>query len=178
MKKCISCGKDIENDSDFCFYCGTAQNTTSNEESKSEISYFNTTGDHENIVNQADESTTSLVTKTKREDDLKKVEDDVDHLEVAIQESEKRNKRKKQTIIIAVIASILVITSITVSIVLSNKRIEKDREERIAQRNSVSTEAKEIVESSSGVNGKGYYHFENDFNTTISSLATSVPAVR
>lgn len=141
MKKCIHCGKEIENDSDFCFYCGTAQNTKGNEERKSEIPFFKATVDHENNDNQVDESTTSLVTKIKREDNLKNIEDNVDHLEEAIQESEKSNKRKKRNIIIAVIASILVITSIMVSIASSNKRLVQDRKDRIAQRNNVSTEA-------------------------------------
>lgn len=141
MIPCVKCKKQIPNDSIRCPHCGESQP-------------FTWTRD-------------DIPKKPKAQEE--KVEDNINHLEAAILESERGAKRKKRNIIIAVVASTLVIVSIIVSIVLSNNKLEIDRAERIAQRNSISTEATDNTESSSGVNGKGYYHFDNDFDTTIAN---------
>lgn len=66
MKKCISCGKEIENDSDFCFYCGTAQNSKSNEKTKLDEPLFKDESEQDLSVGQIGKNAIVSEKKSKK----------------------------------------------------------------------------------------------------------------
>ena len=90
MKKCIHCGKEIENDSDFCFYCGKAQSIKSSKENNTVEPIFTDQSKEDMSVNQKNLNEAVLGKKTNR---------------------------KKSIIIISIIVAVIILAIVSVGII-------------------------------------------------------------
>lgn len=161
MKNCIKCGHEIEEDSNFCMYCGSNQVDTDSLTDKSE----------KGPKQPSFEGKPTFTSEKEPDNEASFYESDKtqDTSSEAAKEPnttiDKTKPTKKMWLIagIVVFVSAIIIGLCAVSPLIFDKK--KDNSENSSPEDSITTEAVETTEKpDNSVNGKGYYYFDNALN--------------